>query len=325
MNQVHFQIDNMAPLSISNFPAQVFDGPSRLHELICSDHTHSTIAIDYVSATGVRTYITYASLHTLTDRLAEKIRLKIGSPSNHQIIVPVLMPQAPELYISWIAVLKAGAAFCPIAPDTPPKRLSFILNDIAASLVLCLSGSEQVSCLSTSRVDTLEVSLDDLRNEATNSVVDGRHDSFAEALIEDRLAYVMYTSGTTGQPKGVKISHKSATQAILAHEEHIPSFKRFLQFASPTFDVSVFETFFPLFRGATMVSCERERMLADLPGTLKSLDVDAAELTPTVAGTLLRTRAAAPCLRILLTIGEMLTQNVIDEFGGSEEHDSILF
>ncbi|KAL2444536.1 Nonribosomal peptide synthase sidC [Exophiala dermatitidis] len=126
-------------------------------------------------------------------------------------------------------------------------------------------------------------------------------------------------------PKGVMVSHLSVTQSLLAHDEHIPHFKRFLQFASPTFDVSIFEVFFPFFRGATLVGCDRERMLSDLPATIQLLDADAAELTPTVAGTLLRRRDAAPCLKILLTIGEMLTPHVVSEFGGSVSNPSMLY
>ena len=135
----------------------------------------------------------------------------------------------------------------------------------------------------------------------------------------------MYTSGSTGTPKGVGISHGAATQSLLAHDMHIPQFSRFLQFAAPTFDVSVFEIFFPFFRGATLICCDREQMLDDLPGVIGKLEVDACELTPTVAGSLLRKRENAPGLKLLLTIGEMLSQPVINEFGGSEDASSMLW
>jgi ferricrocin synthase len=120
------------------------------------------------------------------------------------------------------------------------------------------------------------------------------------------------------------ISHSAATQALLAHEKHIPQFERFLQFANPTFDVSVFEIFFPLFRGATLVACDRRRLLNDLTGTIEWLNVDAAELTPSVANSLLRSRHSVPGLKVLLTIGEMLKRSVVEEFGGDSKQPGIL-
>jgi non-ribosomal peptide synthetase component F len=111
----------------------------------------------------------------------------------------------------------------------------------------------------------------------------------------------------------------------LAHDRHIPDFNRFLQFAAPTFDVSIFEIFFPLFRERTIVSCSRIQMLNDLPGVISELEVDAAELTPTVVGNLLGGRASVPGLKLLLTIGEMLTRHVVEEYGGNSSRKSILW
>ena len=112
---------------------------------------------------------------------------------------------------------------------------------------------------------------------------------------------------------------------MLAHDRHIPQFFRFLQFAAPTFDVSVFEIFFPLFRGRTLISVRREEMLDDLPQVLRQMDVDACELTPSVAGSLLRKRDNAPRLKLLLTIGEMLNAPIVEEFGGGPGRESLLW
>jgi len=87
----------------------------------------------------------------------------------------------------------------------------------------------------------------------------------------------------------------------------------------------VFEIFFPLFRGETLVACERRRLLNDLPGVIDRLDVDAAELTPSVANSLLHDRKHVPGLRVLLTIGEMLQRSVIEKFGGDATEPSILY
>lgn len=138
-------------------------------------------------------------------------------------------------------------------------------------------------------------------------------------------AHKSTASGSTGQPKGVGISHLAVTQSLLAHDSVIPNYSRFLQLASPTFDVSMFEIFFTLFRKSTLVGCERSELLGDLPGMMNKLNVDAAELTPTVAGSLVRTRNSVPNLKLVLTIGEMLTKHVIEEFGESPERSGILY
>ncbi|KFZ20121.1 hypothetical protein V502_03344, partial [Pseudogymnoascus sp. VKM F-4520 (FW-2644)] len=149
--------------------------------------------------------------------------------------------------------------------------------------------------------------------------------TFPAATTTSSLAYVMYTSGSTGLPKGVGVSHRAATQSLLAHEVLIPPFSRFLQFAAPSFDVSVFEIFFPLARGCTLIACHRERLLNDLPGTINAMAVDGCELTPTVVGSLLLRRANVPGLKLLLTIGEMLTRPVVDEFGYSDDKPGMLY
>lgn len=138
-------------------------------------------------------------------------------------------------------------------------------------------------------------------------------------LIPDRIStyrsiFFRFTSGSTGQPKGVLVTHRNATQAILAHT-FVPRFQRFLNFASITFDVSVLEIFLPWLRGKTLVSASRPLLLADLEGVINKLDVDACELTPTVAGLL--DPKNLPSLRVVLTIGEKLTKNVIELFGSA--------
>ncbi|RMZ88390.1 hypothetical protein DV736_g4383, partial [Chaetothyriales sp. CBS 134916] len=308
-------------LSIVNPERKLLPGPQLLHELVSVD-AEDKVAIDFLHLDGARTEISYGAFHQLSHCLARQIRTSLPQQSNARHIIPVVVPQCPELYIAWRAVLIAGAAFCPVSPDTPLERLRFILSDVSANLVLCLVESIPRISAANSGLPCVPVSLNALRHE----ILSAPSHTEPSALIHPQdPAYVQYTSGSSGLPKGVIVSHFSVTQSLLAHHEHVPTFKRFLQFASPTFDVSIFEIFFPFFRASTLVGCPRDRMLADLPGAIISLRADAAELTPTVAGTLLRSRAAAPCLKTLLTIGEMLTSPVVTEFGGSTDRDSMLY
>ena len=306
-------------LSILNPNPKKLPGPSLLHELV-SDSSTSGHALDYRASDGARTRLTYSEFDTRAERLARRIADVLANYLGlGQIVVPLLLPQSPLLYISQLAVLRAGAAFCPLNLDAPPERVRFILGDVDAKVIVTSTAFRSKVDLLGPDVTVLVVDGDEAQDERRH------HSGALRRATPDSLAYVMYTSGSTGTPKGVGISHSAATQALLAHDRHIPPFSRFLQFAAPTFDVSVFEIFFPLFRGATLVCCSRADMLNDLPAVLSNMQVDACELTPTVAGSLLRSRDNAPGLRLLLTIGEMLTVPVIREFGGDEDRPSILW
>ena len=303
-------------LSIVNHPATRLPGPRLLHLLVQNDSENGQPAIDFLASDGNRCSLTYAELHHMAQALASRISALAGPPGDSEpFVVPVLVPQSPALYIALLAILKAGGAFCPMNLDVPVERAKFILEDVSAKVVV--TTSELAARLPQGNHSVLIIDEKPPIEIPTAS----KH----RKPTPTDLAYVMYTSGSTGTPKGVGISHNAATQSLLAHDRHIPQFSRFLQFAAPTFDVSVFEIFFPFFRGKTLVSCTRPAMLNDLPEVIRKMDVDACELTPSVAGSLLRKRENAPGLRLLLTIGEMLTQPVVEEFGGSEDRPSMLW
>ena len=310
--------DNMeASLSILNPRPQKLSGPTLLHHLVRDDISDDIPALDYLDEDGERHYTTYRELHGASDVLARRLRTlrdHSGHLPTERFIVPIFIGQCPDLYVAQLAILKAGGAFCPITLDVPEERLRFILEDTSATVLVTTSKlSERLP-----QLDNVSVVL------ADENLEDQVCDPVSVNIEPTMPAYIMYTSGSTGQPKGVVLSHSAATQALLAHDRHIPTFSRFLQFASPTFDVSVFEIFFPLFRGCTLVVCERKTMLNDLPAAINLLGVDAAELTPSVANSLLQGRQSVPNLRVLLTIGEMLKQSVVEGFGGSTEEPAVL-
>lgn len=308
-------------LSVQNAKPSLISGPTLLHELFTSHCDSHHTALDFLQKGGSRTELSYNQLHRLSNNLALKINSTLeqhGSDGRSRIIIPVMLPQSPEFYISWLAVLKSGAAICPLNLDTPPERIKFILNDVCATAVI--TAPHLADRIREARNDVAIIFAPD-QNEDLNHLLDTLENS---RIHTSDPAYIMYTSGSTGLPKGVLLSHQAATQALLAHDRHIPPFSRFLQFASPTFDVSVFEIFFPWFRGATLVGCERGKMLSNLPEIMNIMQVDAAEFTPTVANELVRSRSNVPSLKVMLTIGEMLTRHVIDEFGASREREGLL-
>ncbi|KAJ4144498.1 hypothetical protein LMH87_003379 [Akanthomyces muscarius] len=306
-------MDSTAGLSVLNPSPKRASGPTLLHNLVRP--ASEDIALEHLCG-GEITKLSYNSLHEASDALASQISLSCDSVQG-QLIVPVLLQQSPDLYITLLAILKAGGAFCPLNLDAPAERVQFILKDVGAKVVI--TSPELSSRIPT---DTGAAIL----HASDNYEVAGQHQqATTRQPTPDSYAYVMYTSGSTGTPKGVSISHSAVTQALLAHDPHIPRFSRFFQFAAPTFDVSVFEIFFPLFRGQNLISASRQETLNDLPAVLRHMNVDACELTPTVAASLLRKRENAPQLKLLLTIGEMLNPLVVREFGSSGDRNSILW
>jgi amino acid adenylation domain-containing protein len=309
-------------LSILNDPPRTLDGPQLLHRLIAWDNKRDLCAIDF-SGRNHRQQYSYHDLRSCVARLTTQILKSLAATkksSNQwsQVIIPLLIPQCPGLYIAQLAILMSGAAFCPINLDAPEERIKFVIGDVTADIIVTTFELHHA----VSWEGGPKVILVDEFPETPNT------QSFYQMPADpspESLAYVMYTSGSSGTPKGVAVSHLAVSQSLLAHEKHIPPFKRFLQFAAPSFDVSVFEIFFPLVRGCTLVGCDRTRLLNNLPGTIVDLNIDAAELTPTVVGSLLQKRANAPCLKLLLTIGEMLTWPIVREFGASDSQDVMLY
>ncbi|KAI1437090.1 putative non-ribosomal peptide synthetase [Xylaria sp. CBS 124048] len=318
-------------LSILNANPLRIAGPVFLHDLVAqASNDGLSAAVDFRLENGHHTILSYPELHAASLTLANEITGIIRSgvcasaaaETDDPLIIPILSPQSPQLYTAILAILKAGCCFCPLNVDAPPDRVRFILEDVKAKVVLVTRNLASRLPVDDKKYEI--IFIDDVLSE-----LETHHDDFIDhhrpELKPEDLAYVMYTSGSTGTPKGVAISHLAATQSILAHERHVPRFSRFLQFAAPTFDVSIFEIFFPLFRGATLVGCNRTEMLTDLAGVLRRMEIDACELTPSVAGSMLRQRSRAPGLRLLLTIGEMLTDPVIREFGGDGNKGSMLW
>lgn len=307
-------------LSVLNPYPKPINGPPFLHQLIDFQSHAEKLAIDYEGPHSRKKQMSYQQVDESSNAISTRIVKTLGYMEGEKEgnVIPLMIPQSPELYLSCLAILKAGFAFCPLNLDAPPERIKLITEDIRAKMILTTQAYKEQLDFISQRVEI--VLVDESFNGET-----GYENNLPILKDPEKLAYVMYTSGSSGTPKGVGISHRAASQALLAHKEHVPQFERFLQFAAPTFDVSVFESFFPLTRGSTLVCCARDEMLGDLPAMMRRQKVDAAELTPTVAGTLLKSRNTVPSLRTLLTIGEMLNRNVVDEFGFSGAEDGILY
>ncbi|HEV2150586.1 MAG TPA: amino acid adenylation domain-containing protein [Longimicrobiaceae bacterium] len=216
---------------------------------------------------GAGRVLTYRELDAEAERLAAVLRARGAGPESR---VALFMERGVELAVGLLGVLKAGAAYVPLDPGYPPERLRFLLEDSGAGVVVtrsALAGSVPDGAAAVLCLDYLPEG-------------EGREQG-ARAHPES-LAYAIYTSGSTGLPKGVMVTHRSLlcyAEAMRERLELSPA-DRFLQFASPSFDVMVEEVFPAWLSGAAVVFPGADLLdsPAELAGVLEAYGVTGLEL-----------------------------------------------
>ncbi|NNA96689.1 non-ribosomal peptide synthetase [Pseudomonas gessardii] len=187
--------------------------------------------------------LTFAQLHTQANRLAHYLRDKGVGPD---VCVAIAAERSPQLLIGLLAILKAGGAYVPLDPDYPAERLAYMLVDSGVQLLLTqthllqqLPAAEGVSV----------IAMDSLKLDSWPTQAPGLH------LNADNLAYVIYTSGSTGQPKGVGNTHGALAERLqwMQATYQLDASDVLLQKAPISFDVSVWECFWPLISGCRLV------------------------------------------------------------------------
>ncbi|AEV85018.1 thioester reductase [Actinoplanes sp. SE50] len=235
---------------------------------------------------GDRT-LSYDEVHALAGGLAARLhRLGVGPDT----VVGLLLPRGTDLVVAMLAVLRAGGAFLPLDPAYPAERIRYMLDDAAPAVVL-----------TDPAYAALAPGAEIVDHEAYRTLPAAP----PPALNGENLAYVIYTSGSTGRPKGVGVPHRALLNLRHAQNRHLdvrPG-DRVLQFASPSFDASVWELAMALTNGAALV--------LPPPGTDPGdLRAQAGVVTHmTVPPSLLdRLRPDDfPHLRVLVTAGEAVT------------------
>ncbi|WP_122712816.1 non-ribosomal peptide synthetase, partial [Pseudomonas viridiflava] len=215
---------------------------------------------DRVAAEHGQRSMTYGELNGQANRLAHYLIEQGIAPDDH---VAIVLPRSMELLIGQLAVSKCAATFVPLDVNAPAERQSYMLDDCQA--VCVLTRSTAAINAATRRID-----LDNLDLNGQPS-----HDpALAQAQGSDTAAYVMYTSGSTGAPKGVRVPHRGIARLVLNNgyadfNEH----DRIAFASNPAFDASTMEVWGALLNGGQLCVVDHETLVD--PVRFSALLIDA--------------------------------------------------
>ncbi len=256
--------------------------------------TPDAVALVALQASGAERRLSYTELDRRANQLAHYLRRRGVGP---ETLVAIGLERSPELIISVLGVLKAGAAYLPLDPSYPRDRLAFMLADSRATLLLTdRLLADRLPPQPTGRV------MIDAEQERI-----AREPAFAPAdeVGPDALAYLIYTSGSTGTPKGVMVPHRGIGNLALAQRRafDLDPQSRVLQFASFGFDASVSEIFVTLLSGAALY-LPPQRVIdgLELTSLLREAAISAVTLPPSLLAVLPSDNL--PALRTVVTAGE---------------------
>jgi amino acid adenylation domain-containing protein len=191
--------------------------------------------------------VSYAELNERANQLAHYLRQQgVGA----EVLVGILMERSVEMVVALMGVLKAGGAYLPLDSAYPQERLALMLED--AHIKLVLGQRELIAKLPHTRATVLCL------DEEWASISSRSGENPQLALSPENLAYVIYTSGSTGTPKAAMNTHAAITNRLLWMQDayQLEQTDRVLQKTPFSFDVSVWEFFWPLLTGARLVMAE---------------------------------------------------------------------
>ncbi|NWE18993.1 non-ribosomal peptide synthetase, partial [Pseudomonas sp. P7548] len=224
-----------------NQTAEAYPTEQGIHQLIEAQAQRTPHAPALVFGA---TTLSYAQLDARANRLAHALRERGVGPDG---LVGICIERSVEMVVGLLAILKAGGAYVPLDPEYPQERLAYMIED--SGIQLLLSQQSLLALLPTAGIDVIVL-------DQSASWLDGYSNaSPAVALHALNLAYVIYTSGSTGKPKGAGNSHRALVNRLCWMQQayDLDASDAVLQKTPFSFDVSVWEFFWPLMTGARLV------------------------------------------------------------------------
>lgn len=245
--------------------------------------------------------LTFRELNRRSNQLAHYLRkFNVGQ----DILVGLCGDRSLETMIAMLGILKTGAAYVPIVPTTQPERALFLIQEINPPVTICSQDFPGTLLSPPHHQIVLE--------KEWSRIAEEPEDNLTIAVHPDNLAYVMFTSGSTGQPKGVSIPHRAVVRLVKNNNYvHLDSKEVLLQLAPLSFDASTFEIWGSFLNGAQLIILPRHLpKLEELGETLRRHGITTLWLT---AGLFHEMASIIPeafhPLRQLLTGGDVVSPN----------------
>ncbi|WP_034887832.1 non-ribosomal peptide synthetase [Gillisia sp. Hel_I_29] len=237
--------------------------------------------------------LSYEELNRRSNQLAHYLQAHYTIEPDD--LVGIMLPRSSWMIVGILGILKSGGAYVPIDPDYPEDRIAYMLEDSKCKVLLD------------------EEFLDKFNN---NNKSDYSTDNLSISLLPSNLLYVIYTSGSTGKPKGVMVEHESILNTILSQINYLSleEGNRGLQFASSSFDASVWEVFLLLLSGGSLyiIDSEKRRNPEEIEDFIKDCSIDVATIPPSYLSQLDVSRLSG--LSKLITAGEAANYKKASEF-----------
>jgi len=216
-------------------------------------HLHKTIPVlfeeqaartpDAVAVVFEGAELTYRELNERANRLAHYLRGLGAGPGAR---IGICVERSLQMVVGVLGILKAGCAYVPLDRNYPQERITYMVEDSEAEILLVEEKLAEKVGASPARLVVFEREREKIEQQSK--------ENFASQTTPDHLAYVIYTSGSTGRPKGVCICHRNAVRLVCnTNYADLGADQVFLQFVSVSFDVAAFEIWAPLLNGARLI------------------------------------------------------------------------